>query len=185
MKKIIILCLSLSVLLCACKRNMPSAKTGLPKQYSTAYQQIYGHCYDSVPFAVVSLDLYTDSLHLDRDNRIQGTGHNLCITDIFVPDSLLEKGVYTSIPQDSLSRFDFRHAAYRFLPGKSYEDYPHGLYVLTIEDSKVTGIQVLDSGSYAFRHDSLLFTFYYRDAYNATATYTCHFHGPLIPWLKE
>ena len=169
----------------ACTRNSPSAYRGLPDRYDLAYEQIHGHCYDSIPFAVVSLDLYSEELELDENKHIKGTGCNLYLSDIFVPDSLLEEGVYHSIPQDSLATFNFQHSAFRFLPGKSFEGYPHGMYILTIEEDQVTHIQVLDSGSFAYRNDSLLFTLYYRNAYGSRATYRCHYSGTLIPWLKQ
>ena len=52
---------ALGIGLAGCKRNNPTPYRGLPKSYETAYQQIYGHCYDSLPnVAVVSLDLYSD-----------------------------------------------------------------------------------------------------------------------------
>ena len=39
------------------------------------------------------------------------------------------------------------------------------MYILNIEKDKVIQIQVLDSGSFVYRNDSLLFTLYYRNAY--------------------
>ena len=96
-----------SLWLVACRNYTPSNYRGLPKTYNTAYQQIYGHCYDSVPYAVVGLDIYSEGLELDENKRIKGTGYNLCITDIFVPDSLLEEGHYKSVAPDSISPFTF------------------------------------------------------------------------------
>ena len=173
---IVILTLGFIFLFQACKPYTPSANRGLPKEYTTAYQQIYGHCYDSIAQAVVLLDLYSEGLELDKDKHIKGTGYNLCITDVFVPDSLLEEGSYRS---------DDTGAAFTFLPGKEYEGYPHGMYYLNIEDDQVIHIQVLDSGSFVYRNDSLLFTLYFKNAYGSRATYTCSFHGTLIPWLKR
>lgn len=172
----IYLCLATVAVFAACKPFTPSPNRGLPKEYTTAYQQIYGHCYDSVAQAVVSLDLYSEGLQLDKNKHIQGTGYNLCLTDIFVPDSLLEPGNYRSGDTGE---------AYTFLPGRDYEGYPHGMYYLNIEDDKVIQIQVLDSGSFVYRNDSLLFTLYYKNVYGSRATYSCSFHGTLIPWLKR
>lgn len=169
-----------------CKPNSPSTYRGLPKTYTTAYQQIYGHCYDSLPnVAVAGLDIYSEGLELNEDKKIKGTGYNLCITDIFVPDSLLETGEYKSIPQDSLSTFNFQLSAFRFLPGRDFEGTPHGMYILNIENDQLIQIQRLDSGSFIYRNDSLLFTLYYKNIYGSKATYKCSFHGPLIPWLKR
>lgn len=178
MKKNILTVLCLAALgFSACKPVTPSAYRGFPQEYSTAYQQIFGHCYDSVPdAAVVGLDLYSDGLQLDKHKRIHGTGYNLYLSDIFVPDSLLEVGEYRS---DTSAR------AFTFLPGHDFEGYPYGMYILHIEEDEVAQIQVLDSGSFAYRNDSLLFILYYRNVYGGKVTYRCSFHGALIPWLKK
>ena len=163
----------------SCKKHEPSPRRQLPVSYHTAYEQTYGHCYDSVPYAVVALDLYSDSLSLDKDQHIQGTGYNLYLSDIFVPDSLLEEGSYVSISSSETP------VPFTFLRGKTYEGYPHGMYILDIEDSKVSRIQVLDSGAFVYRNDSLLFTLYYQNSEGKTTSYSCHFHGALIPWQKQ
>lgn len=166
----------LLTMLVGCKPNTPSAYRGLPKTYATAYEQMHGHCYDSVAQAVVSLDLYSTGLELNEDKRIVGTGYNLYISDIFVPDSLLETGSYRS---------DTTAEAFTFLPGKDYEGYPFGMYILNIEEDQIKQIQILDSGSFVYRNDSLLFTLYYKNVYGSKATYTCTYSGALIPWLKK
>lgn len=166
----------LLMVLVGCKPNTPSAYRGLPKTYVTAYEQIHGHCYDSVAQAVVSLDLYSTGLELNEDKHIVGTGYNLYISDIFVPDSLLEIGSYRS---------DTTAETFTFLPGKDYEGYPFGMYILNIEEDQIKQIQVLDSGSFVYRNDSLLFTLYYKNVYGSKATYNCTYSGALIPWLKK
>lgn len=160
-------------------RPAPSAYRGLPATYATAYEQIHGHCYDSVPYAVISLDLYSAGLELNKDKRIVGTGYNLFLSDIFVPDSLLETGEYGSLPQSA------DPIPFSFMPGRDFEGYPIGTYILNIEEDQVKSIQLVDSGSFAYRNDSLLFTLYYRNTYGGKATYRCSFHGPLIPWEKQ
>ena len=167
-------------LLPSCSNPHPSPSNGLPKEYNLAYQEIYGHCYDSLPnLAVVALDLYSEGLSLNKEHRIKGTGYNLYLSDIFVPDSLLEEGEYSSISNDQLPI-----KPYTFLQGMAFEGYPHGMYILQIEDDQVRHIQLVDSGYFAYRNDSLLFTLYYRNAYGTKTTYNCHFAGTLIPWQK-
>ena len=73
---------------------------------------------------------------------------------------------------------------FTFLPGRDYEGMPHGMYLLNIEDDKIIQIQVLDSGRFSYRNDSLAFTLYYRNAYGEKATYQTRFCGPLIPVKK-
>lgn len=171
-----------AVFVAACTPTQPSYYRGLPKEYTLAYEQIYGHCYDSVPYAVVGLDIYSQGLELDEKKRMQGTGYNLCLTDIFVPDSLLAEGEYHSL---NLQPSTFNILPYTFLPGRDYEGTPHGMYLLYVEDSKLQTIQLLDSGAFVYRNDSLLFTLYYRNNYGGKATYTCSFNGALIPWVKK
>lgn len=182
-RKLKVLPCLLCLLLVACTPNKPSSYRGLPQQYTTAYEQIYGHCYDSVPYAVVGLDIYSDGLTLDEERRIKGTGYNLCITDIFVPDSLLEEGTYRSLPYTEQGIADPQ--PFTFLPGRDFEGYPHGMYILNIEEDKVLSIQMLDSGSFVYRNDSLALTLYFRNTYGSRVTYNCYFTGPLLPWLKQ
>lgn len=182
-RKLKVLPCLLCLLLVACTPNKPSSYRGLPQQYTTAYEQIYGHCYDSVPYAVVGLDIYSDGLTLDEERRIKGTGYNLCITDIFVPDSLLEEGTYRSLPYTEQGIADPQ--PFTFLPGRDFEGYPHGMYILNIEEDQVLSIQVLDSGSFVYRNDSLALTLYFRNTYGSRVTYNCYFTGPLLPWLKQ
>lgn len=182
-RKLKVLPCLLCLLLVACTPNKPSSYCGLPQQYTTAYEQIYGHCYDSVTCAVVGLDIYSDGLTLDEERRIKGTGYNLCITDIFVSDSLLEEGTYRSLPYTEQGIADPQ--PFTFLPGRDFEGYPHGMYILNIEEDQVLSIQVLDSGSMVYRNDSLTFTLYFRNTYGSRVTYNCYFTGPLLPWLKQ
>jgi len=167
-----------AIALCAisCNPYTPSRRQTFPQAYTLAYEEIYGHCYDSIPYAVVALDLYSDGITLNKDHRIQGTGFNLYLSDVIVPDSLLVEGEYTSA---TTAR------PFTCLPGRDYEGTPHGMYILTIEEDKVLGIQVLDSGSFVFRNDSLLFTLYYRNAYGQTVKYQPQFAGTLLPWRKK
>ena len=165
--------------LASCSPNKPYVYRGFPKEYNLAYEEIYGHCYDSVPYAVVTLDLYSEGLTMDQNHRIKGTGYNLYLSDIFVLDSLLATGEYRSIPSTDVP------APYTFLQGREYEGMPHGMYILNIADDKIQSIQVLDSGMFAYRNDSLLFTLYYRNVYGYRATYTCSYAGTLIPWVKK
>lgn len=174
----------LLLLLTSCQPTRTYVRQTFPDTYSLAYQEIYGHCYDSIDYPVVALDLYSDGITLNKDHLINGTGYNLYISDIFVPDSLLEEGEYHSLPFREGSGLGYP-TPYTFLPGRDFEGTPHGMYILRIEDSKIASIQVLDSGSFVFRNDSLLFTLYYRNAYGRTLKYQPTFTGVLYPWRKQ
>ena len=168
--------------LIGCKSNKPAAYRGFPQAYVLAYEEQYGRAYDSVPHCVVALDLYSEGLELDTEHRMKGTGYNLYLSDIFVPDRTgadslrLVPGTYRS--SNSAEPFTF-------LPGQDYEGTPHGMYVLYVEEGKLQTIQVLDSGTMVYAGDSLLFTLYYCDSNGTNTTYTTRFKGTLIPWLKQ
>lgn len=176
-----------ALLLSGCTRYSPSPRRGMPKEFSLVYQEIYGHCYDSVPYAVVALDLYSDSLTLDKKHKMQGTGYNLYISDIFVSDSLLTPGEYHSIP---ITHLQSPISPNTFLPGHDWDGTPTGMYLLYVEKDQLQSIQLLDSGSFVVRDTTnglidLQFTLHYKNAYGYKATYTTHFQGDLIPWRKK
>ena len=180
MRKYILLLLAV-LALSGCRKYSSSGYRTMPKEYNLAYQEIYGHYYDSIPYAVVALDLYSEGLELDSAHRMQGTGYNLYLSDIFVPDSLLEAGTYRS---------DTSGQAFTFLPGRSFETTPYGMYLLFVEEGKLQSIQVLDSGYMEVcdttnAQTDIRFTLYYKNSYGSRATYKTHFQGPLTPWLKR
>lgn len=178
MKKILFLLAMTAVLFSACKPTTPVVRQDFPGVYDLAYQEIYGHFYDSVSYAVVALDLYSEGLTLNKDHKMEGTGYNLYLSDVFVPDSLLEEGEYQSINPSFHQSID----PFTFLAGRDYEGTPHGMYILSIGDGKIASIQVLDSGSFVFRNDSLLFTLYYRNSRGEKCTYNPVFGGSLLPY---
>ena len=159
----------------ACRNTEPTPRQDLPASYTTAYAKYHGHCYDSIQAAVVALDLYSTGLDLDSAQHMKGSGYNLYLSDIFVPDSLLEPGKYLS---------DHTGTAFTFLPGRDYEGYPYGTYILKIEEDKITSILLIDSGTFVHRNDSLLFTLYYQNAEGRTVTYQPCYQGELTPWPK-
>lgn len=176
MRKIVyILCLYFVLSFQACSPSQPSSYRGMPQKYTTAYEEIYGHFYDSIPYAVVALDLYSEGLTLNEQHRMTGTGYNLYLSDIFVPDSLLVSGVYHS---------DTTASPFTFLPGRDYEGTPHGMYLLYVEEGRLQSIQLLDSGYFSYMEDTLAFTLYYRNAYGEKAIYEPRFAGMLIPFIR-
>ena len=173
----------IALVLCACNPIKPVEQHSIPTEYTSAWEERYGVCYDSIPYAVVALDLYTDGLTLDTaERRMQGTGYNLYLSDIFVPGDTLAPGEYKTITNNQSPI-----TPYTFLPGKDYEGTPTGMYLLYVENGKLQGIQVLDSGTFVIRDTTngltdLRFTLYYTD--DGISTYECHFQGPLS-WLTK
>ena len=175
-------------LLAACKPSNTVTQSGLPKEYSSAWEELYGRCYDSVPHAVVALDLYSNDLYLDTaTHQMHGTGYNLYLSDIFLPDRTgkdslhLAPGTYHSATSAQ---------PYTFLPGHDYEGTPTGIYLLYVENDKLQSIQVLDSGWLVVRDTSnqmkdLQLTLYYQNAEKVRTEYKCHFQGALQSWQKH
>ena len=175
MKNHYLILAAIALITMACRPvSSGSSRGNIPREYHTAYIQSYGRCYDSVPYNVVSLDLYSDKLSLDDTaNVMKGTGYNLYLSDIFLAGTTLESGTYRS--SDSAEPFTF-------LPGHDYEGTPHGLYLLYVEEDKLQSIQVLDSGTLVVRDTTnnlidLQFTLYFRNSYGGRATYRTHFQS--------
>lgn len=171
----------------SCNRSIPYDYKSLPKEYNTVWEEIYGYAYDSVPYPVVALDLYSKGLDLDENHRMRGTGYNLYISDIFVPETH---------GQDTLRIVPGKYHSERtglpftFLPGKDWDGQPTGIYVLYVEDGKLQSIQVMDSGYLVVTDTTnhlrdLQFTLYYKNAYGSRATYKPHYQGFIMPWEKR
>lgn len=184
MKKIVYI-LILLVGLSACKKAKYIQVHSFPEVYVLAYEQDHGRCYDSVPFSVVSLDLYSEGLTLDTNRRMQGSGYNLYLSDIFVPGDTLAPGEYTSL--------NSKHAtlnSYTFLPGRDFDGTPNGAYLLTIDQGKLQSVQLIDSGFMTVRDTTngltdLQFTLYYTKDGQTVTTYTPHFQGALQSWQNK
>ncbi len=155
----------------------------MPKEYTSAYEELFGMCYDSIPYHVVALDLYSEGLILDNNHRMKGTGYNLYISDIFLPDG------FSRLPAGDFHS-DATGSPYSFLPGRDWDGTPTGMYLLYIEEGKLQSIQLLDSGSFIMRDTTnglidIDFTLYCTGSYGNRVTYKPHFQGELIPWQKK
>lgn len=171
----------------ACHHSQPTPYHGKPAEYNLAYEELYGQCYDYIPHCVVSLDLYSEGLTLNEQHRMQGTGYNLFLSDIFVPDR-------TGADSLRLAVGEYHNTTtgepFTFLPGRDYEGKPHGMYLLYVEEGILQSIQVLDSGYMVVKDTTnalkdLQFTLYYKNVYGSRATYKTHFQGELIPWPSK
>ena len=181
MKKIVYI-LFLILGITACKKSKLIEVKIFPETYVLAYEQDHGHCYDSVPYSVVSLDLYSEGLSLDTNHRMLGTGYNLFLSDIFVSGDTLTPGEYRSLNDTP--------APYTFLKGRSYDGTPNGAYLLTIDNGKLQSIQLIDSGYMSVRDTTngftdIRFTLYYTKEDRSVASYEPSFQGPLHLWQKQ
>lgn len=190
MKRYIIhsaLYLTIAFLSVTCKPTTIQPKATIPTEYILAWEERYGAHYDSIPYHVVALDLYSEGLSLDTVHHMQGTGYNLYLSDIFVPEDTLEIGTYRSF---QLDKYPLNITPYTFLPGHDYEGTPTGIYLLRVENGKLQSIQIFDSGTMVVCDTTngvtdIRFALSYKDENNADATYECHFQGKLQPWPKQ
>ena len=202
MKKLLPLIVLVALAACNPKKTYVSPNI-FPDRYTSGWEERHGRCYDSIPCAVVSLDLYSEGLTLDTTTRrMQGTGYNLYLSDIFVPGDTLALGEYTSLTLNSqlsirlqpivrgLAEIRTLNYPFTFLPGRDFEGTPHGAYLLKIENGKLISYQLFDSGSFTVQDTTggltrLSFTLVYTNAENRSATYECHFRDSLQLWLKR
>lgn len=166
----ILFCAMLSlVVLTSCDRPTPSSPRPTVQDFTLCEIQPHGHYYDSIASAVVQLELYSQGLILDSTHHIQGTGYNLCLTDIFVSDSMLEEGTYYSATTGE---------SHTLLPGRDYEGTPHGAYLLQIEDNHIASIRTLDSVCMVVSADSIIVnTWYHEPGIRTPHTYNARYVG--------
>lgn len=143
--------LAIVALLTACTEPTNNT-TPVVQRFSQCEITPHGQYYDSIAASVIQFDFYSDGITLDSTGHAQGSGYNLCLTDVFVSDTVLEQGVYTSSDTGDM---------HTMLPGHDYEGTPHGMYLLTIDKDHLVGIQVLDSGLMRVHRDSITLEAYY------------------------
>lgn len=136
--------LFLAMLMAACHPkpyNPPAAATAYASEFTSGVEKMHGAYYQEggLDNQVVSLDLYSKGLSLNKFGRIEGTGTNLFFSDIFlVPtDSVLQPGQYLPATDGTPNTF---------LPGKNYEGNFTGAYLLLIEDAKLMSYTLLPEG---------------------------------------
>lgn len=172
-----ILLMCLAAIAVGCRNvNPPSPYVRRATEFRLGYEKCYGRFYDSVPQNVFCLDLYSEGLSLNMKGKMQGTGWNLCLSDVFATDSLLPSGRYVS---------DTTAAPYTFLPGHDYEGMPNGAYLLYVEDAKVSSITVLTDGGFHMTTvgDTTDIQFYFtRPGYanRVDTIYKAHYRGKLL-----
>lgn len=150
--------LALAWLIAGCNphSNPPAEQSLFASDIRKAYLQYYGNYYaeEGLPQKVYVLDCYSDGLLLNKQGHIEGTGTNLYISDIFVPDSAkgLPAGTYTA---------DTTGLPFTFLPGVSYEGQITGAYLLHIEEDVLDAIALLPKGvlTVAYQGDEAILHF--------------------------
>ena len=116
--------------------------------YDYGFVTRYGAFYaeQGIENNVFMLDVYTSGLRLNDEGYIEGSGRNLCFSDVFTlpTETALQDGVnYTA---------DSTGNAGTFLPGQDFEGNINGAYLLDIKDNKVTAITLFTNGTFTLSH---------------------------------
>ena len=140
---------------------------GQVTRYGTYYQE------QGIESNVYMLDLYTSGLQLNEQEKIVGTGLNLCFSDVFTlpTDTKLQYDVtYTA---DSTGRAD------TFLPGQDFEGNINGAYLLDIKDSKVSSIRLFKNGTFVMQQAGDTTHISFELVTTENKVYKAVFHAPL------
>ena len=98
--------------------------SGRLEYYGAYYEQ------EGIDYDVISLDLYSSGLGLNKDGKMEGTGTNLYISDIFVPPATLIANNAQSVLPEGTYTCDSTARQMHFLRGLNYDENYGGSYVL-------------------------------------------------------
>lgn len=166
--------LLLAGLLVGCRPhyNTPSEKSLYASDMRKAYLQYYGTYYaeEGLPQKVYALDCYSEGLRLNLQGRIEGSGTNLYISDLFADPSLegLPAGTYTS---------DTTGAPLTFLPGTAYEDQFSGAYLLSIEDGHLMAYTLLPQGTLTVSYEGDTAVLHFEGTTSQKTAYKADYRG--------
>lgn len=101
--------------------------------YYSADIQHHGNYYPGLDCEVFSIDLLSDGLAFDSSYHIHGSGLNLYLSDIFLPDGV-------STLQDGIYHMDTTAQPFTFLPYMHFEGNVTGCYLLDIKEDNIQTI---------------------------------------------
>ena len=145
---------------------------GFITRYGANYQE------QGIESNVFMLDVYTPGLRLNDQDKIEGTGLNLCFSDVFTlpTDTKLQDDVaYT---MDSTGRAD------SFLPGQDFEGNINGAYLLDIQDNKVRSITLFRDGTFTMTHSGDTAHIVFELITDKKTVYKATYHAPL-PYKRK
>lgn len=166
--------LSVLCLLASCspsEQRQPTPSVAYDTLFTTCYQERHGSYYaeGGLNNNVISLDLYSEGLLLNKQGVIEGTGTNLYFSDVFLTDFVdyLLPGEYQS---------DTTGATFTFLPGTSFQGNFTGAYLLSIADGELVSYRLLPAGTLtvSVNDTAALKSLMYRE----TVVYTITFAEP-------
>lgn len=140
---------------------------GQVTRYGAHYQD------EGIPSNVYMLDVYSDGLTLNEQNKIEGTGKNLCFSDVF------------TLPTDTRLQYDVTYQADTtgnadtFLPGQDFDGNINGAYLLDIRDGKVLSITLFQSGTFRMTQSADTTHIVFELVTTTKSVYKATFHAPL------
>ena len=174
MKRLLFYIVVLSCLLASCKPNTPRP-TPQVQQFDYGRVIRYGAFYaeGGLENNVYELDIYSPGLKLNWQGYIEGSGYNLCFSDVFTlpTDSVLQEGV--TYQADSTGRAD------SFLPGKDYEGNINGAYLLDITDGQINSITLFKNGTFVLTNHGDTTDITFELVTTSNTVYKASFHAPL------
>lgn len=146
--KTILLLVSVFLISCGSYEPYVKYKYNYAPAYTWGYAEFYGDYYKSYNNTnnVISLSLFSDSLFINSDNELDGTGQYLFIEDLFVEpsDTMLPAGKYTVSASGE---------AFSFYRGEKFDvddvSYTIGAYIYYVEkNSAFSTVKLIDRGSF-------------------------------------
>lgn len=127
---------------------------------------------------VYMLDVYSPGLRLNKEGYMEGSGYNLCLSDVFTlpTDSVLLEGI--TYQSDTTGRAD------TFLPGQDFEGNVNGAYLLNIADGQIASIMLFASGSFELLQEGDTTHITFELLTPSRQTYKGTFRAPL-PYKKH
>jgi len=147
MNKFTLINLLVMVSLVSCGTYEPTFKYkyNTDPKYTWGYADFYGAYYSDIQNNnnVISLSLFTDSLYVNKNGNLAGTGQYLFLEDVFVSssDTILPNGVY---------KVSKEKTPFTLYPGEEFQvddaKYVIGSYIYFIEKNSNYSVQKLISG---------------------------------------
>lgn len=163
-KKISVFSLMYFVLIAACITSCrypstPIRYQSLDSVLTSGRLEYYGAYYEAegIDYDVVSLDLYSEGLGLNKEGKMEGVGTNLYVSDIFVPKAEFVRGKPQSVLPAGSYQSDSTANLMHFLRGLDYDDNYGGSYVLLMGESGYSvSIMTVGEMTVAYAGDTLI-----------------------------
>ncbi len=152
--------LSLSLVLTGCYKPQPAITyQSLDSVLTSGRLEYYGAFYkvEGVSYDVVSLDLYSKGLGLNKDGKMEGVGTNLYISDIFVPTAAIKARKASDFLPEGTYASDSTAQLMHFLRGVNYDGSYAGSYVLLMGETSYSVLPITEAMmSVAYVGDTLV-----------------------------